>query len=203
MSGLLSPVNLLVEGRTDEAVVRRILDHMGIPAGRTYGKNGKDALLQRLSKYNQAAQFNPWLVVVDLDQDAQCAPAYLNHHIAQRLPQLAPRMYLRVAVRAIESWLLADAEQIAQFLGVRVQLVPVNPDTEEDPKRTLVNLARRSRYRTIRQDLVPRPGSGASVGPDYVGRLLGFTMQRWHPDIAAQHSNSLHRCIEALRTIFM
>jgi hypothetical protein len=193
------PINLLVEGITDQVVLHRLLAHTQLQPGITYGKNGKDALLQRLPNYNQAAYHYPWLVVVDLDRDADCAPDY----VAAILPQPAPQMYLRVAVRAIEAWLLADAERLAAFLDIPRNRVPTLPEAELDPKDTLVGLARLSRSRAIREDMVPREGSGAKVGPGYASRLIEFVIgdqpHAWRPDIAAQHADSLRRCLRALQ----
>ena len=38
-----------------------------------HGKKGKDGLLRNLDGYNRAARFSPWVVLVDLDHDADCA----------------------------------------------------------------------------------------------------------------------------------
>jgi hypothetical protein len=194
-----TPVNLLVEGFIDEVVMHRLMAHMQLEPGTIYGQHGKANLLQNLSKYNQAACHYPWVVVVDLDQDAECAPAY----VTELLPTPAPQMCLRVAVRAVEAWLLADPERLAAFLHIPRHRVPTLPDAEADPKATLVSLARRSRSRTIHRDMVPRRGSGARVGPGYAGRIVEFvtthTSYSWRPAIAAEHSDSLRRCLDALR----
>jgi len=194
------PVNVLVEGGPDEAVVRRILDWVGLPCGMVYGKEGKPYILSRLSKYNQAAHITPWLVVVDLDQDAECAPPFVR----SVLPNPAGGMQFRVAVRAIEAWLMADAERLAAFLSIPTARIPINPDVEPDPKTTLVNLARRSRRRAIREDMVPRQGSGARVGPGYTGTVMEFattTENGWRPEVAMERSDSLRRCVAALETL--
>ena len=77
----------------------------------------------------------------------------------------------------------------------------VETDLELNPKETLINLAQASRSRSIREDIVPRRGSGAKVGPLYVARLTEFAERYWRPDIAAENSESLHRCIRALATL--
>lgn len=194
---LATGIRILVEGITDEVVAKRLIEHAGLAPGAVYGGRGKPYLLQRLPAYNSAARFEPWVAVVDLDKDATCAPAF----VAQTLPRPSDLMRLRVAVRAIESWLLADAERIAAFLGVRTALVPSSPDALTDPKTTLVNLARRSRRTAIRKDMVPREGSGARVGPAYTSRLIEFVVGSnapWRVDVAMEHSDSLRRCITAL-----
>lgn len=194
------PVNVLVEGITDEAVVRRLLEYARLTCSTVYGKEGKHALLERLPNYNQAARFAPWLVVVDLDQDAECAPPFVRSVLSKP----AGEMLFRVAVRAIEAWLLADAERLAAFLGIRAALLPLDPDAEPDPKTTLINLSRRSRRKAIREDIVPREGSSGRVGPGYTGRLIQFvtaTEHRWRPNVAARRSDSLQRCVEALQAL--
>jgi hypothetical protein len=193
-------VNVLVEGVTDEAVVRRLLEHTGLHCGYVYGKNGKGALLKLLPNYNRAAHFTSWLTVVDLDQDAECAPPFVQRVLA------VPSQYMvfRVAVQAVEAWLLADAERIAAFLGIPKARIPPSPDTVPDPKALLIDLARQSRRKAIREDIVPREGSGSRVGPGYVGRLIEFvtaTEHLWRPNIASEHSDSLRRCIESLQAI--
>lgn len=103
-------VNVLVEGSTDEPVAKRLLKHSGLEVGTVYGRRGKADLLRRLLNYNQAARFTPWFVVVDLDTDSQCPPQALRTWI----PDPSTGMRCRIAVRAIESWLMADKENMAQ-----------------------------------------------------------------------------------------
>ncbi len=196
----LPPINLVVEGPTDEAVGRRLLAYVELPVGLTYGKRGKPYILQTIPKFNQAARFSLWFALVDLDQDADCAPPFVQ----TTLPSPAIGMRFRVAVRAVEAWLLADKDALSEFLHVRVTQFPSNPDQEMNPKVTLVNLARKSTRRDIKKDMVPREGSGAPVGPGYVGRLIEFVTaaeMRWRPEVALEHSDSLQRCVEALKML--
>ncbi len=109
-----------VEGVVDEAVLRRLVRDSGHHAGSVYTKHGKSGLLEKLSGYNDAARIVPWVVLVDLDGDAECPPPF----VAQHLPGPAPEMHFRVAVRQIEAWLLADRPQLARFLGVQRSEVP-------------------------------------------------------------------------------
>lgn len=179
-----------VEGMVDEVVLRHLVRQCGGAVGVVYGREGKSRLRQRLGGYNQAARFSPWAVLVDLDEDFDCA-ALLR---AVWLPTLSPRMCFRVAVRSIEAWLLADRDGIAQFLSVPPSRVPPDPDALADPKRALVDLARGSRRRAVREDLVPRPGSGRAVGPVYTSEMITFVQQHWRPDVAERASDSLRRC---------
>ena len=193
-----SVVSGAVEGVLDEVVLRRLAEHLGISIGPVFGKSGKPYLRDKMAGYNQAARFSPWIVLVDLDDD-ECAPSLCT----EWLPVPAEHMCFRVAVREIESWLLADRPRIATFLGVPARRVPSAVDDLNDPKRTLIDLARVSRRRAIREDMVPRPGSGVSIGPAYTSRMMEVIdvggQDRWRPEFAAQASPSLSRCISALK----
>lgn len=188
------------EGLVDEAVLRRLLEHVGAATGPIYGKNGKAHLRRHLRGYNQAARYSPWLVLVDLDDDAHCAPPFLQ----EWLPDPAPNMCFRVAVREIEAWLLADRERMAAFLQVGAGRIPPEPEALNEPKRALVQLAGQSRRRDIREDMVPRPGTGREVGPAYTSRLIEFVWEHrrgWRPEVAALASDSLRRCLVSLRKL--
>jgi hypothetical protein len=113
-------------------------------------------------------------------------------------------MCFRIAVREVEAWLLADQERLSTFLKVATARVPSEPEAEHDPKRAMVDIARKSRKREIREDMVPRPGSGRTVGPAYASRLIEFVSHPttgWRPDIAAKRSDSLRRCLACMRKL--
>jgi hypothetical protein len=189
-----------VEGLLDEAVLKRLIAHVGALPGPMYGKRGKSLLLRHLRGYNRAARFTPWVVLVDLDQDEECAPPFR----AARLTEPAPNMCFRIAVREVEAWLLADSERLAQFLAVPRNAIPANPEALPLPKDAMIQLAQRSRRGYIREDMAPRPGSGRRVGPAYSSRLIEFVgdpARGWRPEIATQSSNSLARCLESLRRL--
>ncbi len=196
MDGLLT-IHVAVEGIVDEAVAQKlIIDAGGFP-GTVYGKMGKPFLHQKIQGFNNAAKWWPWLVLVDLDNDAQCAPPFC----AEWVHESATYLCFRVAVRKIESWLLADAESLASFLGVSSKKIPKNPEILDDPKREMVNLARHSRRSAIRSDMVPREGSGRSVGPAYASRLIEYVQGSWRPAVAGRHAESLNRAIACLQRL--
>lgn len=190
-------INAVVEGSVDEAVVRRLIMHVGAIAGAFCGKKGKENIRRRIHAYNNAARHAPWIIVVDLDRDAECAPPLRN----EWLPEPAPFLCFRIAVREVESWLMADRQGIASFLRVNPQAIPIDPEKLTDPKETLVNLARQSRDQELRKDMVPRPGSGRAIGPAYSSRLIEFAARRWRPEVAAARSNSLNRAIRCLKQV--
>jgi hypothetical protein len=187
-------VTVAVEGPSDEAVARRLLEEMGLVAGPVHGGRGKHWLDQQMAGFNNAARYQPWLVLRDFDRDASCPPEL----VAKLMPQPSPGMHLRFAVRSTEAWLLADRERIARFLSVSAASVPTEPDNLPDPKATMINLARRSRLRAIHEDMVPASGLTVRVGRAYSARLAEFAAGPWRPGEAAKSSQSLRRCMRAL-----
>lgn len=144
--------------------------------------------------FNAAAEFQPWIVLVDLNGEFECAPALVKFW----LPRPAKHMRLRVAVRSIEAWLMADLENLATFMGVSRDSIPSRPDSIQDPKLKLVSLARRSRFKDIRFDLVPSAESRRIVGPAYSSRLTKFVLERWDPQNAKRRSPSLRATADRL-----
>jgi hypothetical protein len=188
-------ISAAVEGIVDEAVVQKLIIEVGGWPGTVYGKNGKPYLRQKIQGFNNAAKSWPCLVLVDLDNDAECAPPLC----AEWVQVLAPYLCFRVAVREVEAWLMADAATLASFLGVSRNRIPADPEQLVDPKMEMVNLARRSRRQAIRKDMVPREGSGRSVGPAYASRLIEYVQTFWRPEVASEQSESLRRAIACLR----
>jgi len=189
-----------VEGPVDEAVLRRLVQDVGGNIGKVYGLRGKDRLLQQIGAYNHAARWSPWVILTDFDRETQCIPLYLR----QVLPDPSPSLCFRLAIRSIESWLLADGGRFAAFFGVSEARIPRVPDELPNPKETLVNLARRSRRREVRENLVPRPESGRTVGPGYTAWMIEYIQDPtngWRPDVASEFSDSLARCRACIRRL--
>src|SRR6266851_3917621 len=123
-TGKLSQVSVVVEGLVDEAVLRCHAAEAGAAVGPVYGRSGKAYIRQRINGFNRAAHISPWVVLVDLNGDAFCAPPLCTAW----LPQPAPMMCFRVAVREVEAWLFADRERLARFLSVAVSRIPLAPE---------------------------------------------------------------------------
>lgn len=190
-------VSAAVEGIVDAAVIQKLITEYGGQPGTIYGQTGKDSLREKIAGYNNAAHHSPWVVVVDLDKDAVCAPRFRSAWI----PHPAPLMCFRVVVRAVEAWLMADSQTLSAFLGIPRARVPAAPEHVVDPKRAMVDLARRSRKRAIRIDMVPREGSGRATGPAYATRLIEYVQSRWRPSFAAQNTDSLRRAVGCIRRL--
>jgi hypothetical protein len=95
-----------------------------------------------------------------------------------------------VAVREIESWLLADHEAMRGLLGARAGRLPPDPDELPDPKQTLIELAQRA-PRTVRDELLADQGAFASQGLGYNTLLARMVREAWRPARAAERSFSL------------
>lgn len=190
-------VSLLVEGTTDAAVLSRLLEEVGLERGTVYRLRGGGWLGRYLAGFDHATRCSHGLVLRDPDHGEACAAA-----LVQRLvPSPAPLLTLRVAVRETEAWILADRAGLARHLRIAPSSIPRAPDELDDPKRTLVNLARRSHSRAVREDYVPRDASTSAIGPGYAGRFIEFVRRSWEPRAAAESSPSLARCIAALERI--
>ncbi|MBI5498639.1 MAG: hypothetical protein HY907_00225 [Deltaproteobacteria bacterium] len=185
------------EGDTDLPVVRKLARDAGLTVVREIDCGGKHRLDADLPGYNDAAQGSPWFVLRDLDHDAECAPEWL------RRCGFSARtwMCLRLAVRELESWLLADAVAMASFLQVDSVRIPTDPDGLADPTRTLVDLARQSRRHAIRRQMVPGPGDHVAVGPLYEAKLIEFGELHWSLSRACGRSPSLRDARAALRRL--
>lgn len=193
-------IRCAVEGVLDEAVAERLLATVGLQLGPIYGRMGKEHLLNRLIGFNNSARHIPWFVIVDLNAEHTCAPEFID----RILPNPARLMCFRIAVREIESWLMADRERFAAFLDIPLTRVPDNPDLVHDPKKLVVKLARLSQSRRLREDIVPRTEGGRVVGPGYTQRMREFVLvsrSGWRPDEARRSSPSLGKCIDHLNQI--
>jgi len=120
----------------------------------------KKVLRSGINGYNNAGRHRPWIVLVDLDQEADCAPNLCRAWISQKSQKLC----FRVAVREVEAWLLSDRESIARFLSVPVSRVPIEPESELNPKQTMVNLAAKSKRRSLHTS----GGLQSQSSPNYI-----------------------------------
>lgn len=154
---------------------------------------GVTDLKKNLPRYlEQARHVQPVLCVADTD--GHCAVELIRNWLP--LPEPG-KLLLRLAVTEAESWLLADREGFAHAFEVPVGKLPRDPDSERNPKELLLTLARRSRRRLYRDELVSaddhqKPGSGYNL------HLSEFARSRWNVVAAAARSMSLQRALNQL-----
>jgi hypothetical protein len=189
-------INLVFEDALSGAVISKILaaSRRRYLIGVRYNGSGFGWIKKRIGGFNNAAKGMAYFVLTDLDT-SECAPVLIRRWLdAPRHPNLL----FRVAVREVEAWVLGCRASFAVFLGVPENRIPINADEVPNPKELVVNLARRSRKKDIRLDIVPQDGSTAKVGPNYNGRLMSFVERYWDPAVAKEGSLSLRKAVEAL-----
>ncbi len=179
-------VNIAGEGACDVRAVERILEIYGLEVAAKYDCRGKSKLDKRLPGFLAASNHMPWVILRDLDNDAECAPAL----IAVANLQLSPPARFRVVVRSIESWLFADREGLANWMGVKSSLIPKSPENILDPKQNLAQLAAKSRQRDLKSRLAARPEDGAIVGPEYGAAIFEFIDKHWNVEKAIEDALS-------------
>lgn len=197
-------INLAVEDELSEHLLRVSLNQTGrqFLVGAVYGRQGNGYLKRMLPAFELAARGSAHLVLADLDA-RPCVPELIEDWFRCDLASYPARhhanLLFRVAVREVESWVMADREAFAEFLGIASHHVPQQPDAIQDPKRALLDLARKSRNRDLRNDLVPRPGDMRVIGPDYNGRLVEFLNSSWRAGRAESSSPSFQRAFLAIK----
>jgi len=195
-------VILAVEDSLGEATARRLLAVFRpdlAPPDTVLGLKGNEYLRGKCTALNTAAAHMPVMLLMDQDVPSRCPPRLINRWLGRGRPR---RLFFRVAVMEVESWVMADREAFAALVGIPAFRVPTDTDSIPDPKQFLVNLARRSRVPRIRNDLVPARKSTAQVGPAYNALLVDFVNRTWDPDAARTASPSLRRTVVRLRDAF-
>jgi hypothetical protein len=192
---MLTGLNVVVEGFPDQEAAKKICSHLGVEMGDILGKKGKGFIDKYLINFNKSANSLPWLVIRDLDHDADCPPVLKK----KLLPSPKRKMSFCIAVREVEAWLMADSMKFAKFIGVSESLIPTNPEMLDDPKQKVIQLVKKSRKSDIKKDMIPRRGSLRDEGPAYASRLGEFAAAHWRPDVAAEKCESLRYCIRKLR----
>lgn len=195
----MQPIRIAVEGPSDVAVVRRVLESrsLAVEERGIFIMGGKPKLDPKIRSYNQAAAHFPWLVLRDGDNDERGCPVALRESKLRRKDQ-HPAFCFRIAVRSVEAWLLADHQAFASYFSVARSRIPSAPEETDDPKRALVDLCRSSSRSDIRRALVPSQRSGSRVGPEYVSRISDYARNAWRPNEAAVNAPSLRGMLDAL-----
>lgn len=183
-------VALATEDELSEAVGKKLLAYAPyhLQADLLLRQGGSGYLRSRMESWCRLALQQPVLLLTDLDR-SPCPGALVSAWLGKR-----PRpdnLMLRVAVREIEAWLLADHHGMRHLLGKKGRL-PEDPDALPDPKQQLLRLAQNA-PREIRRDLIAERGAVAAQGIAYNTRLCGFVAADWDPDRAATRSASLRR----------
>ena len=184
------------EGALDAVAARKLAAICGCNTDRAVERVATDngAFLQGLAKFNKIAALGRVVLALGDTESKPCPGAVVANHVSNR----APGLVVRLAVPMIEAWFLADAEGSAKFLGVSRSKIPREPEALPHPKASLIQLAKDSRVRAIREGLAPKDGSTARVGAEYTSRVMNFIDEHWDPRRAQVRSPSLRRAICAI-----
>ena len=191
----LNNVVLAVEDRLSDAVATKILEKFGVEIVKRIGYQGKSYLERKTSELNRASNGVTVFMLTDLDSPRDCPPRLIRSWVKGILN---PRFCFRVAVMEVESWIMADRAGFANFLSIPIHRIPFPTDAILNPKEFLVSLARRSRKRRLRDELVPEPGAKIPVGYGYNTRLMEFVREHWNLERAASGSPSLKRTLDRI-----
>ena len=187
---------LIPEGDLEEVGLKKLLRALGANSTafkvlHSY-KGKRDKILADFPKITQIARRAATFVLLDLEMGPPCAPALLSSHNIHPLP--SARLCFRVAVRTVECWLMADREAFARFMGLSQNRIPRDPENlSSHPKDFVVNLARRSRKKSIKERMVP--SEGERTGKEYTPVLIEFVEDFWDPNRARKNAPSLDKAI--------
>lgn len=192
----MTPIAIATEDELSEAVAVRLIAELQEPHYVTHmlRKGGFGYLRSKMDSWCQMAQHQLMLVLTDLDQ-AQCAGELREQWLSARSEPA--RLLLRVAVREVESWVLADHVGMRLLIGQRGTLPP-RPDDLPDPKQALLRLASRA-PRELKDDLLRVTEAGLAQGLGYNARLGHWVSSMWSPERAAERSPSLQRARRRLK----
>lgn len=193
------PINLVVEDMLSDAIARKLLEDSTVDfaVGTSYGFKGNSYIKKNIRGFNNASSGIPFLILTDLDE-YECPPELIQEWLP--IPQNAFLLF-RIAVREIESWLIAHRESFAKFASVPVSNIPINVDEISNPKAFLINLIRKSRKKSLREAIVPQVGSTSRIGPDYNSPLIEYVETDWDVAEASQNSSSLKRTLPVIAEI--
>lgn len=112
-----------------------------------------------------------------------------------------PYFTLRIAVRSVESWLLADVEAFAKRFSVRQGSIQDSIEQVSDPKALVMQLLSSSRSTTVQSQMLPRGGSARKVGPRYSASLIDFIDGAWSIErtISTGRVPSLERAVRSVK----
>jgi hypothetical protein len=157
---------------------------------RKKAERGSGYIKKKIQAFNNAATYSNFLIITDLDQN-ECAPVFIDELLGNNKNK---GLFLRIAVREIESWIIADRKNFSSYFSISVDKVSKNPESIIDPKKYIFQLAKKSRSRIIRTGIPPSDAT-ARLGPEYNEILVRFVNERWDFLEALQNSDSLRRFV--------
>jgi len=188
-------IALATEDPLSEAIGLRLLGALPVPLkpNLLLRKGGSGYLRSHMDSWRQISQRQIVLILTDLDR-VTCPLALLANWHGYAVPPA--NLLLRIAVREVESWVLADHVAMRKLIGTKGTLPP-KPDDLSDPKQHFLQLAKLAPSR-VRQELVKDSGAVASQGIGYNTCLTAWVQSVWSPERASARSPSLARTCKRL-----
>lgn len=185
----MTPIAIATEDQLSEAITLRLIAEIPTPhfVQLKLGKTGSGYLKSKMNSWYQMAQQRVMVVLTDLDR-ANCLVEFRDQWLVSAPPQ---NLVLRIAVREVESWVLADHTAMRELIGAK-GVLPAAPDELADPKQSLLKLAK-SAPKQIRADLLKTIDGNLAQGLGYNARLTAWVNSEWSPQRAAERSPSLAR----------
>ncbi|WP_177307455.1 DUF4276 family protein [Pseudoduganella namucuonensis] len=180
-------VVLAVEDELSEQIGLRLVAEVRLQIDLVLRKGGNGYLKSKFISFCEMAHQTPVLLITDLDSIPTVEKLKVEWLNKTKPPN---SLLFHVAVREVESWLLADHRGMKKMMGKNVNKFPAAPDDLADPKAHLLSLAA-SAARDVRDDLIAERGSMATQGLGYNKRLSTFVRQIWDPEAAEDRSPSL------------
>lgn len=193
----MTPIAIATEDPLSEAVALRLISDIPTPCfiQHKLGRTGNGYLRSRMGSWYQMAQQQVMLVLTDLDR-ANCLVEFRDQWLDGPPPA---NLLFRIAVREVESWVLADHVAMRALVGTK-GVLPLAPDELADPKQSLLKLAK-SAPKHIREDLLKTIDGNLAQGLGYNARLTAWVNSEWSPQRAAERSPSLARARSRLNDV--
>ena len=160
---------------------------------------GSSYIKRAFKDYCVLAKHEHVFILTDLDL-AKCPPSLRKEWINEaRLREPLPKkLCFNVASIEVESWLLADRENLGSFLGIPKNILPTG-DEIADPKERLLQCVRNHGSREARAMLLPSSQKISGVGHNYNDHLSNFVANIWNYEHAAKYNASLYRAISKIK----
>jgi hypothetical protein len=194
------PIALATEDELSEAIALRLISEVHQPHEVTHKlrRDGFGYLRSKMDSWCQMAEHQIMMVLTDLDR-ANCLVEFRDQWLAHR--PLPASLVFRIAVREVESWVLADHLAMRELIGKK-GVLPTEPDTLPDPKQALLSLGKTA-PKCVRDDLIKTIDGQLRQGLGYNARLTHWINTVWSPERAAERSPSLARARVRLREAAM
>lgn len=194
----MTPIAIATEDELSEAIAMRLIAEVPEPHQITLKlrKNGFGYLRSKMDSWRQMAAQQVIVVLTDLDR-ANCLVDFRNEWLSKK--PLPANLLFRVAVREVESWVLADHIALRTLIGTKGTL-PALPDELPDPKQFLLQLAKTA-PKAVREDLIKTAQGHLAQGLGYNARLTELVGSQWCPQRAAERSPSLARARTRLQEV--